>query len=54
MREAAEALGRAVQTGDRVAMLGTARRLDAACIQCHEAFRGGPSVSGPPSPPWIE
>jgi RNA polymerase sigma-70 factor (ECF subfamily) len=54
MREAAEGLGRAVRMDDRVAMLGTARRLDAACIQCHEVFRGGLSVSGPTSRPWIE
>jgi len=54
MREAADGLGRAVVMDDRVAMLGTARRLDAACIQCHEVFRGGPSVSGPPPLPWIE
>jgi hypothetical protein len=54
MRQAAEGLGRAVRMDDRVAMLGTARRLDAACIQCHEVFRGRLSVSGPTSLPWIE
>jgi RNA polymerase sigma-70 factor (ECF subfamily) len=54
MEEAAEALGRAVRAEDRVAMLGSARRLDAACVRCHEVFRAGLGVSGPPSPPWIE
>jgi RNA polymerase sigma-70 factor (ECF subfamily) len=54
MGEAARALGLAVQAGDRVAMLGTARRLDAACVRCHEVFRAGLGVSGPPSATWIE
>jgi RNA polymerase sigma factor (sigma-70 family) len=54
MGEAAAGLGRAVLVGDRVAMLGTARQLDAACMHCHEAFRPGFSDSGPRSLPWIE
>jgi RNA polymerase sigma factor (sigma-70 family) len=54
LKETAEGLGRAVRMGDRVALLGTARRLDAACIHCHEVFRPGSSVSGPRSLPRIE
>jgi RNA polymerase sigma-70 factor (ECF subfamily) len=54
MEEAAVSLGRAARMGDRLAMLGSARRLDAACVRCHEVSRAGIGVSGPPSATWIE
>jgi RNA polymerase sigma-70 factor (ECF subfamily) len=39
MRQAAMDLALAARTDDRTAMLAAARRLDATCIGCHEAFR---------------
>jgi RNA polymerase sigma-70 factor (ECF subfamily) len=54
MEEAAMSLGRAARMDDRLAMLGSARRLDAACVRCHEVIRAGFGVSGPPSATWIE
>lgn len=54
MREAAEGLGRAARMGDRIAILGTARHLDAACFQCHTVFRGVPGGTGLVSRRWIE
>jgi RNA polymerase sigma factor (sigma-70 family) len=39
MRLAALDLGQAARIGDRAALLGAARQLDATCIGCHEIFR---------------
>ncbi len=39
MRLAAIDLGEAARNGDRLALLGAARRLDASCVGCHTAFR---------------
>ena len=39
MRLAALDMGRAATTGNRAALLGAARQLDATCIGCHEIFR---------------
>lgn len=39
MRLAALELSQAAEAGDRLAMLGAARHLDATCVQCHNAFR---------------
>ncbi len=39
MRLAALDLRRAATTGNRAALLGAARQLDATCIACHEVFR---------------
>jgi RNA polymerase sigma factor (sigma-70 family) len=39
MHHSARELARASEQGDSVQMVAAARRLDAACVKCHEAFR---------------